>query len=661
MKKSLEKPVRSNFLFLQAYPMQLAIIILTVFLLYGNTIFNKYSIDDQLVVTNESGHQKGIRSIPGIFTSRYTSLESDQNFGYRPIVLTVFAIEYEVFGNNPYVSHTVNILLYMLDCFLLFLLLKRMLRKHNSFLPVIITLIWAAHPLHTEVVASLKNRDELLSLASSFFTLFLFLKYADTNKFWLVILGVFSYFISFLSKPTALPFLVLIPLVLYFFTEMKFRKIVLLFFLIFMAVIIARFGPRLFLEESAHPRLFLENPIRFETFWVKLSTGFYILLFYLKKLIYPFPLLYYYGYNMIPVAHWNSFQVIFSLVLHLALFVYALTGLKQKSIFSFVLLFYLVSIAMYANVVRPVMGIVGDRFMLTPSIAICILFGILVLKLFRHDIRQPVQSKMKITYLITGTLVLIIPYSVLVIHRNQDWKNYETLVKADIKYLGNSAIANVHYADILKEELLAGDLNIREKKEQISLSISHYKRALEIYPENDLAWNNLGSIYFNMLGKNDQAFLCIQRAHEIKPDEKAYLYSLAVICNEEKDYDQSLFYLNKYLLIDSLNVQVLSNLAQIQATVGDIDQATSTNIKIIDIDPTLDLPYQNLGDIAMKVADTSRAIYCWEKAAKMNPQNKEVCLTLGDYFKKIGNKVVSQYYYKLATLQQKTSVPTNRI
>ena len=77
------------------------LLILWVFLFYGNTIKNTFALDDELVTcTDRQEHplvSKGIAGIPKIFTSAYASNE-EQNYEYRPLVLTSFAIEKSVFG-----------------------------------------------------------------------------------------------------------------------------------------------------------------------------------------------------------------------------------------------------------------------------------------------------------------------------------------------------------------------------------------------------------------------------------------------------------------------------------------------------------------------------------------------------------------------------------
>jgi len=205
----------------------LVIIILT-FGLYANTLDNMYSLDDYII--EGQGKQlveEGIRSIGDIFTTTYTSTSTadglDKSFGYRPLVRLVFALEYSIFGMSPRVGHMINILLYLAVVLLLYRVLQRILRAYSIWFPFVIILLFIAHPVHTEVVASLKNRDELLSLIFSLLTLQMFIRYADKNKPVTIVFGVFFYILAFLSKPTALTFWFVYPLTLYFFTDMKLK------------------------------------------------------------------------------------------------------------------------------------------------------------------------------------------------------------------------------------------------------------------------------------------------------------------------------------------------------------------------------------------------------------------------------------------------------
>src|SRR5690606_38406467 len=76
---------------------------------------------------------------------------------YRPLSMVSFCIEYELFKLNPYLYHLMNIIWYILNGSLLYfalkLLLKNHLNKNYQLLPLLTTLIWFFHPIHTEVVA----------------------------------------------------------------------------------------------------------------------------------------------------------------------------------------------------------------------------------------------------------------------------------------------------------------------------------------------------------------------------------------------------------------------------------------------------------------------------------------------------------------------------
>ena len=205
----------------------IGIIIILVIGLYGNTVFNQFSLDDTYL-TSAEGIKKGISGIPEIFTSFYATDDDGKTFGYRPLVRTTFAIKQSLTGINPGVSHAVNVLLYLLMILILFKVLKRLFRGYNLFFPFLITVLFLAHPVHTEIVASLKNRDEILAFGFSLLALDYFLKFIDFKKQKYLYWGIILYLLAFLSKASVFAFLVAIPLVFYYFTNIKLKNIIVL-------------------------------------------------------------------------------------------------------------------------------------------------------------------------------------------------------------------------------------------------------------------------------------------------------------------------------------------------------------------------------------------------------------------------------------------------
>ncbi|MEZ5197432.1 MAG: tetratricopeptide repeat protein [Bacteroidales bacterium] len=648
-KKQIKKTKSAELNFGENFRNQIIVVLVLVAILYGNTLFNGYSLDDHLVTLNNNVIAEGFQGIPKILTSRYSENEGNVTYGYRPIVQITFAIEHRLWGSNAFLSHFINLLLYGLSCLLLFLILRRLFKEYNRYLPFFATLLFAAHPIHTEVVASLKNRDEILCLAFALGTIWAFLKFADTNKFSFVIVGLLSFLLSFLSKPTSIPYIALVPLILYFFTDIKFYKLAIIALGLLAIVLIANYGPQYYLPPLRRPRRFFENNIRFEDFWTRLTTGSYILLFYLKKLFIPFPLLYYYGYNMIPILKLPDIRVIFSFLFHGSIFVYAILKLKQKSIWSFIILFYLISIVMFTNVVRPVMGIVAERFLLTPSIAFSVFLVLVAFLIFKAKINQAYIPVKQLTNIIIFITLILLPFSALTINRNTAWKDQYTLFKADMPYLENSVKANDLYAKEISNKLETGNYKPSEKQELVNEAFKHYKQVLTLYPDYEVAWNNLATIYSFFLGNNEEAIKCLKKAIEIRPKEDTYYFNLSLLYDMNlKDKKRALKYMKDAYALDPESKDNMNNLARLYAENKFFDSANLINEKLLQLDSLSDIPHINSGNYAIIQGDTINAVRHWEKAVELNPANDQISLWLSRHFNTLGDRTKSSYYQKLA-------------
>lgn len=199
---------------------QYIVVFVFAFALYVNTIPNDYSLDDDFVSYKNETVQKGIKGLAEIFSSRYTE-KKGATFGYRPITKATLALEYQFFGENPHISHFFNILLYALTGIFLLFLLRKILKKYHNLLPFLITLFFIAHPIHTEVVASIKNREEILSFLGVLGALYFVLKFLERKKYLYILFSIFSFAFAAMSKLSALPFLVVIPMVVFYFIEDK--------------------------------------------------------------------------------------------------------------------------------------------------------------------------------------------------------------------------------------------------------------------------------------------------------------------------------------------------------------------------------------------------------------------------------------------------------
>ena len=139
------------------------IILAASFVVYGNTISHDFVLDDDVVYRYNRYVQSGLKGVPDILSHGFLhgfNARNDQS--YRPVVLVVFAVEHALFGNNPNALHFLNIMYYGLLCCLLYYLLNLLMPQKNEWLLLFIVLLYLTHPIHTEVVANIKGRDEIL-------------------------------------------------------------------------------------------------------------------------------------------------------------------------------------------------------------------------------------------------------------------------------------------------------------------------------------------------------------------------------------------------------------------------------------------------------------------------------------------------------------------
>lgn len=628
-------------------------LLLFAFVLYGNTIPNEYALDDIYVTKGNPQVEKGLRGIPEIFTSRYANVNNDDGspmrFGYRPVPKATFALEHQFFGNAPHVSHFINVLLYGLLLIVLFGLLKRLMRKKHPLFLFFIILLFAAHPAHTEVVASLKNRDEILVALFSFLSLGSFLKYYDLKKVSYLLIGMGLFLLAYLSKASAMVYLAVFPLALYFFRDVSAKKLAYIVVSALVVALVARYLPRMFLPAPSRPILFVENPLLFEDDkWLHISTGFQVLLFYLKQMLWPSPLLFYYGYDMIPVVGFGNGKVIASVIIHLALAAVALYYFRRKHLIAFAILYYFITISIYSNIVKPVMGIVADRFLFAPVLALSIALVFLFFRIAKVPIDNHKATVLRKPLIMVLMLLVLIPYAVKTIDRNSDWESQLVLTGSDMDDLENSAKANFLYGLSLKNHLVGNQSwKTPEGKKQADLMIKHFRRAIEIYPDYYDAWNQLGEIY--MVVKKDYAMArkLFKKAITIEPDLRKAYYNLGYVNYINKDYDEARKYFAEFLAFEPEHVQVHSFLSKMAFREGKLEEALEWNRKILAFEPESAEAYFNMGNFLLQNGDTLKAVNNFEKSVQINPNNTQLNKNLYRYFKQEGKDEKANYYLNL--------------
>ncbi|MBC7696054.1 MAG: glycosyltransferase family 39 protein [Burkholderiales bacterium] len=635
----------------------LFLIFASAFILYGNSIKNKYALDDGYVTVTNPEHpnnpkiEKGLKGIPEIFTSHYIE-SKQQSFEYRPLVLVTFAIEYQFFGSNPHVSHFLNVLIYAITCIILYLILCRLFDKFHLIFPLTTTLLFLVHPIHTEVVANIKCRDELLSFLFGMLSLLFILKNIESKKITYIFLSIMFFFMSLLCKQTAMLFIIFIPITLYFFSSIKTKQLLFFCAILLFAVICSDVLKNIMLNSSTSLRefAFFENPLFYDdSFLSRFSLALYTIGYYIKLLVFPYPLCCYYGYNTIPIDNWESPFIYISGIFYLLIIIYAIKKIPIKSILSYSILIYLLGILPFANIKTPLSGIVGERFIYFASFGFCIASTYLLLSFFKINLKvnsntDNFQSKIRDLNFFPKFFisVILIIYSTLTISRSNKWKDEITLFRNDIKHFKNSC--NLHYLignNLYPKIFTTPSGALRDSI--IRETTFHYKQAVLLmiegvkkYPADFTTLNNIGTIYINIFNDAATAQPFFKKSIIINPDDDVAQYNYA-FCYEKRNLpDSAIFYYEKMILANKTYPLVYIQLRELYIKKHQYLQAIICDKEAIKQNPIQAKLYINLGNTYMLNKDTLKGIEQFEKAVNIEQGNVNLRAQIIAFLKSAG-------------------------
>src|SRR5205085_10980755 len=141
-----------------------------------------------------------------------------------------FALEQQLFGSKEVVKpagdvalvrHVANVFLSILSVAFLLHLLREHILPESPYAAFIACVLFLAHPLHTEVIANVKSRDEILCFLFFILSSLLFIQYIETKNKTKLVLSAAVYFFCVFSKEGGLAYLAVFPLLLYFFKKLS--------------------------------------------------------------------------------------------------------------------------------------------------------------------------------------------------------------------------------------------------------------------------------------------------------------------------------------------------------------------------------------------------------------------------------------------------------
>lgn len=607
-----------------------------------------YILDDELVIWKNAYVQEGTKGIGKIFGSdsfmgffqKKEALYKLEGGRYRPLSLATFAVEIDLFGKdkpeadklveagsqgpvikdpgqgrgNPQISHWINMVLYGLNGVLLYAVLLGMFPAAGNkwwwSVPFIGALLFVVHPMHSECVANIKGRDEIMALMGSLGALYATMKYFDTQKkSWLWASALF-FLLGLLSKENTLTFLAVIPLTVWFFGKISFRRAVWaalpLFLAAFVFILMRYQALGYMLDHGKVNKDLMNDSFLGMNFAEKTATIFLTLGRYVKLLFYPVPLTHdYYPYH-VPKVGWGDWRAWGSFVLYAGAVTWSLLNIRKRPIPAYAVLFFITTLSIVSNLFVSVGSFMNERFAYMPSVAFCLLVAWFIVEKLPELLPVPASVTM-----IGGATVLaglMGFYAWRTVIRVPDWETMFALNSSAVRSSPNSARAQSFYTTAIYQEKYAKATDDAERIMWVDTMEFHVKKALEIYPQYGAALvmtANIAIARFKIDHQMDKLFheltYCLEKApnHEMlrgnidnymkylatkggnpnKINAFAYKMGYEEFWLKRKDAKSAIQFLEYSVLTGTLDARALNALAEVYTATGQPQKAAEMRAK----------------------------------------------------------------------------------
>lgn len=525
-------------------------VFLTTFLTYHSALNNDFIDWDVNKYIVENDHIKAFtwENIQWMWTRFYVA-------NWHPLTWLSHALDYKLFGLQPWGHHLINILLHSLNGVLFLILSIQLLRFINNESPtvpffqtnmhiiwtaILAALLFAIHPQHVESVVWIAERKDVLCLFFSLLTLIFYAHYVLNPRASYYFGALLCFILALLSKPMAMTLpLVLILIDIYplqrITSKVSYQHLVSekipFFFLSLASSLIT-----LIAQQSDQAVASLEAV----GMQVRLLNAFNSLIFYISKFIFPIGLSPFYplpGYT-------NFFESPLSLLPVLACLFITLISVywwHRKH------LYWLISWLFYVITLMPVLGIIqvgsqaaADRYTYFPMLPFYLLTAVGITTLY--------DRKKKSTLL--GISVLIIVLAHLTHQQIFIWRNKLIFWNSIVLQFPNSSLAQAHlcrayfksayFEPALEHCQIARSLGYQEgmdlnllliyielKKIPEALATYHFiiTHHLELGEDAEFIYYHIGQFYFEQ-GSLEKARELLEKTLELNP---AHIQALAFL------------------------------------------------------------------------------------------------------------------------------------
>ncbi len=611
-------------------------------LIYSNTLQAPFVFDDlKNIVRNPFIRMVSLST--DSLANAFHSINSD-----RPLVMVTFAFNYYFGKYNLWGYHAVNILIHVLNGFILFLLCVRIMailnrpaekdsssaREKNYMAALAASLIWFVHPLQTQSVTYITQR--MTSLAALFFILSLLCYLKGREKqlqaekkvggrhkdriIWFVVCGFAGLFsMGCKENSVVLPFMILLfEWVLYqdcktawFRSNIKWIPLAIIPGVFLYWLTIMPGGGGFAIADIRQWDLFPVN---------RLLTSSRVVVYYLSLLIFPHPS----RLNLDYEFPWSSsllepLTTLPSLLLILSLIGIALLRFRKNRLLFLGIAWFFGNLVIESTLIP--LDMIFEHRVYLPSMLIILAAVVLVYR--------QVNQKQLLLGLTLGCLVVL---SVWTYQRNAVWGDEVKLWSDNVEKSPGNARSHINLALAFKAE------------GEIEKAFFHLSEALFINPGSSRAHNYLGSLFLQQ-GKTDEARESVRRALELYPANVDALINMGSIWVGRQEIEKGMAQFRKVLVLNPNSYIAHYNLGNLLLLENNVDEAIAHYLKAVLLAPEFAHAFNNLAAAFEIKGDQEAAIQNYINAYGIDPEYIEPLSNLRGLLLSSGNldRGIDQY------------------
>ena len=675
---------------------------------YLNSLEGEMVMDDSVAVVGN----KDIRpnsTWTDVFFNDYwgTPIATEESHkSYRPFTVLTFRFNFwlneilDLDGLHVVGFHVLNVVCHSLVTFLVTLVGYGIEGENFEHFALFSGVLFATHPVHTEAVASIVGRAEMLCALPYILGILVYIN-PSKRSFSSTLLACVLATVAMLFKETG--YMSILVFILFDLCDWVMGHVQSFPFVrgitcccFALGLVMARVS---FTKTSFGPTFSdVDNYIHYiENNESRVLTYMHLHLRYLQQLVYPVNLSCDWSYKAFPIVT-NLIDVrnLYSICMYAsALFVF-LCGIKTKSrtiIYAFFL--SVIPFIPASNILFPVATVLGERLLYLPSVGFCFLAAFMFCK-----ICQLVREKTTKNIVIAAFVALVGFYISKTIARNEDWRTPEKLFKSATAVVPESCKAWICLASAYKEtgrhqlareaikisldikpdfagaHFLKG--NLEQAEGNVDAAIDAFERTVVHSIEKEfkpdilrVALNNLGVLFLKSKKNPRQAVHALEEAMKIAPDNYALNANLGEAYAQLRNYDKAIKCYRKAKeknenpdLLNNLAIAIYQSNVQRGGKEGGmqvLDQVRALYERVVSIDSTHYNANLNIGKICYQLKDYDQAVFHLQKALERQPADPPASDLLGRSYMQINmyDKAIS--VFKLALNSTESGDYQNRM